>query len=504
MAADKASGGAATRAPEKTGTATGAAPDTLGQAPFDDEATVGDLFRRVYQLFYSKTFGLWVIIAVTALSLLGIMSTTSFVGNSERLTSLVHNLGLVDDFGQSQVFTSWPFYVLIGLLALSITACTVHRIPRLWNAWQHPKLHPSAKFFDRARFHGAVEVEAGSVAARRAVADMLRSRRFRVIDDPKDNRGVYADRFAWSGFGTVLAHTSFLVIIAAFVLSSVDEIDKVIAVPIGGAPVEVGEGTGLTVVATDYDQNIVDGRPLDYVSTLVVRDASGKEVSRDVRVNSPLTVNGVSFHQYNPAAHAVEVTVRNAFGEVVLTGILPLNGGELRDAVSGAVTAAESGAFYLSDGALEVWVATPPSNPNPEPGSLSPGEVDFYVNDHTAGTQETVRATQGVEVDLAGYTAVFERERQYTGILVRQDHGAVWMWVGSVMLVVGMTITFACRHRRVWVRVTTDGPSTTIRFASSDRKDITFERHLTGLLDKVAENLGTRAPGTPANKGGQP
>ncbi|MCL2455626.1 MAG: cytochrome c biogenesis protein ResB [Micrococcales bacterium] len=465
------------------------------------EVTVGDLFRRAYQLFYSKIFGLWVILVVTVLMLCGVLIGQASAGTwadpasregflSDARTRFGGFTPVLEALGLFRVFTSPLFYVAITLLALSIMACTVHRTPVLWRAWREPRLHPSDRFFDNARLRGSVTIDADEATTRQNLEKTLRSRGFRVIPDPRDERGLYADRFAWGGFGTVVAHTSFLIIIGAFVLSSSSGIDEMLSVPVGGEPVEVGHGTGLTVEATSFVATYNDeGRPLDYVSHLIVRDEAGTEVAQDTRVNAPLVWGGVRLHQ-NSFGIAADVRVQDASGGLLYAASVPL----LWRSDDGSTMI---GRFYLSGHDAEVLVATAASGAG-RSASMEAGEASFvlYVGD-AASASDGVTVAQGTPAPLGDLTVVFEREREYTGILVRHDPGAVWMWVGSVLLVVGMTITFACRHRRVWIRVCGSSPAR-VRFASNDKKDLVFERRLAELLGSVAEHPDV----TSGNQGG--
>jgi cytochrome c biogenesis protein len=113
---------------------------------------------------------------------------------------------------------------------------------------------------------------------------------------------------------------------------------------------------------------------------------------------------------------------------------------------------------------------------------LAPGQVAFLVyRDGESDAMGMEVVDQGSSAAIGDLTFGFNRESQYTGIMVREDPGSIWMWVGSILLVVGMTVTFTCRHRRVWVRAQ-DG---TLLFASADKEDSSFRHSFTTLVSQA-------------------
>jgi cytochrome c biogenesis protein len=83
--------------------------------------------------------------------------------------------------------------------------------------------------------------------------------------------------------------------------------------------------------------------------------------------------------------------------------------------------------------------------------------------------------SQGKAASISGLDYTFVRERQFTGLMVSRDPGAVWVWIGSTLMVLGLFLVLLFRHRRVWVRVRPTGEGSEIRVASSERRDSGFE-----------------------------
>src|SRR5664280_1304960 len=130
---------------------------------------------------------------------------------------------------------------------------------------------------------------------------------------------LYADRFRWGPFGTVIAHLSFVVILVGFFLSATTGFkDPQFIAPVG-TTVQVGHGTEMSIQAKSFnDAYYADGSPKDYASDLVLYK-NGVEIDRQtVRVNHPLKKDGISFYQsFFGQAAAMQVkdgTGKSVFG----------------------------------------------------------------------------------------------------------------------------------------------------------------------------------------------
>ncbi len=448
-----------------------------------------ELFRSAYRLFYSKTVGLTLILLMALFAILGTVITqvpanvwadegsrVAFLDSVRPVfggwTSILGFLGLY------HVFTSIPFYVVVALLALSIIACTVHRLPELWRRVKNPRTYVAAQFFDRAPYRQEIVSKVPSGKALDLVKVVLKKRRFRVMKDEKSpDNGIYADRNCWSGIGTVIAHLSFVIILAAFTVSSTWGVEEDINVPVGGSK-DVDALPGVSLEAVSFlDEYTEDGRPSDYVTHLIVRDEDKVVAEDDVRVNTPLSYGGVSFHQATFGI-AADIELRDTEDKVLYSGSVPLTGQS-----QGGANAV--GQFLLDGTNLEIVVATAASGRTDS--SIPAGSAVFEVYEVPSDTPlDVASAQQGTAVEVGGISATFERERQFTGIRLRQDPGAPLMWAGSILLVVGMVITFSFQYRRFWIRVEEDeNGGSKVRLGAVGKHDITFER----VLEKITADI---------------
>ncbi|MDR1264508.1 MAG: cytochrome c biogenesis protein ResB [Propionibacteriaceae bacterium] len=450
----------------------------------------GEFFRRVYQFFYSKTVGLILILTLAALVLLGALITQATAGTYDDAMSkaiFVQDMrsrygaltGALDWLGLFHIFSSIPFLVVAGLLAASILACTIHRLPQLWRRHAHPPIRPGDRFFARARYRATIATSRPTAQATALASRRLRQGGLRLVADGDDPGRLYADRFSWGGLGTVVAHLSLLIILAAFVTSSLGKIDANLTLGVDGPSVAVGHDSGLELAASEFvSQSDAAGRPLDYMSHLVLSRDGQVVAEQDVRVNSPLSYGGYKFHQWSYSQGI----------DVLITG----PGGVLTDAtlaIEGTTEDGAAGASYELPGSQTVWFFVPVSGQTGADSGIEPGQALIEV---AAGDQLVAQQTvaSGQAFVLGDYAFTFEGENWITVIAARRDPGALWMWLGSILLVAGMSLTFACRHRRYWARLSpgTDG-RTRLELASSDPEDVSFRRLFDQLATDLAEAL---------------
>lgn len=454
------------------------------------------LFRKVYAFFHNKKVGLFLIFATGFLSLIGVLARQ--MPDSVRLDPASKAAWLeqvrpiyggwtevVDAVGIFHIFSSPLFLGVAVLLAVSIIACTTHRLPNIYRQSYRPRTGVRQSFFHHAKLAEEIESPLGVDETKAAVRQALRGRRYRVIEDP-DGETLYSDRWHWAPFGTAAAHAGYVVVMAGFLVSSfagfrIDNFELTV-----GLPREVGYGTGLTAQAESFQDSYdpATGTPIDYVADLVVSRDGEQIAHQDVRVNEPLVVDGIYFHQASFGVSAV-VDVTDAAGETLFQGGVPLSWTTPDDT-------RQYGVVVLEDLDLELFVIANAS------GQTSPGlgagqaRVELYpVDSQTPIDMQTVDA--GGSVAVGDVTVSFEREQRFTSLIVKKDPGTLVVWVGCALLIVGMTCTMALRHRRQWVRVMPAGAGSLVRVATTDKVDSIRRRNFETLAESISSAVGSGA-----------
>ncbi|MEP7369630.1 MAG: cytochrome c biogenesis protein ResB [Dermatophilaceae bacterium] len=438
-----------------------------------------DITERIWGFFISMRTGLLLILALGVLSLIGTLLVQTPAGLASDpadyagwLASIHSKYGgwtpVFDKLGFFAVFTSIWFKAVMVLLTTSVLACSINRAPRLWKLAFHPHTRMGQSFFTHAPLGASVVVPAEPDETTDYVREVLKAHRFRTVTDPDDGEvNLYADRFRWGPFGTVMAHVSFVIILLGFFLSATTGFKNTgLVVPVGST-VQVGNGTGLSVKAVSFnDAYYPDGSPSDYASDLILYKNGAQVERQTIRVNHPMKAGGVSFFQ-------------SFFGEAAAMKVTDGDGKTLyHDAAALQYQSKDGthsiGKFDIKGKGLTVYVvdvASGRSDPNIKAGQLQL-EVDQAGKTEPVATQVV---DQGSPTTIAGLTYTFERTRQYTGLIVAHDPGAPFVWVGSTLLVLGLFMVFFFPHRRVWVRIRKTSGGSEVLCASTIKRDLAFK-----------------------------
>jgi cytochrome c biogenesis protein len=451
--------------------------------------STSDITDRIWRFFISMRTGLWLILTLGLLSLVGTLLVQAPAGMSAdpaAYTSWVASIHskyggwtpVFDKLGLFSVFTSIWFKGITVLLATSILACSVNRAPRLWKLAFHPHTRMGETFFTHAPLRATVLASAGPDTAIQDVRTVLKSHRFRTVTDPSDDEvNLYADRFRWGPFGTVIAHVSFVIILVGFFLSATTGFKNTNFVAPVGSTVAVGNGTGLSVKAMSFNDSYYEnGSPKDYVSDLIVYK-NGVQVGRQmVRVNQPLRLDGVSFYQ-SFFGQAASMLVKDSAGKTIYDNAVAL-------AFQSDDGTHSIGQFDMKSKGLSVYVVTAASG-KPDP-AIKAGQIELEI--HQNGKNDPIATQvvdQGKPTTIAGVSYTFQRTVAFTGLTVARDPGANFVWVGSALLVIGLFLVFFFPHRRIWVRIRKTSGGSEILCASTMKRDAAFTPQFNQLVTDI-------------------
>ena len=470
-------------------------PDTAGEQlpPVRPNADPVDL---AWRFFSSTRLALWLIFGIVVLCIAsvviaqapegadpGTLQYSLFVGRARTIYG-----GFTDVLANLQLFAAassiW-MRLLLALLALNIFVCTLNRWPRVWGAVFRPTVRIGSQPFDASQrlvtLERAVALERAAEPddrqatslgdERAALAEFeheLVRRRYRVIVEGPgaaevardDTTAVssampqaalvaassatdavvylYADRNAFGRLGTLVEHLALILILVGALASSLLGFrDSELVVPEGSTR-PVGHGTGLSVRLDSFaDEYYPEGPPKDYRSEVVLLSGTTELRRQIVRVNEPLVYGGIHFHQatFGPA---VVIQARDSAGQTVLDDGI---------ALAYSFDSRPLGYVAILDRGLVVYVIGPLVNGQ----DLRPGQIRVEVVQAGQSIGGAV-VDQGQSATIGDLTYTFARERQFSGLQVVSDPGALVIWVGSALLILGMVAVFYFPHRRVHAR----------------------------------------------------
>ena len=396
------------------------------------------------------------------------------------------------------VFHSIWFKGSLYLLVINIAVCSLNRWKGIWTPISKPRLKFPDSYYTRGVNTATIRIDAKNV---QSAADVFRKTSkkhgFRILEQAEGDSKVffYADRNRFGQLGTYLFHLSIiLLLIGVGVGGALGFRNNSFMVPEGSVR-DVGYGTNLSVkLLTFTDEYYVEGPPKDFRSEVVVY-AKGVEVKRGtIRVNQPLNVKGVRFHQ-SFFGTAASMQVQHTKGQVLFNDGLPMGWG-----IGTAPYERPMGMFSLPQQGETVYVIGPAKTREADP-MIGSGQMrlEVYGPDQSRPLASS-NVTQGQAITLNGLTFTFQREEAFTGLQVVKDPGGNIVWLASTLLVLGLIGVFYFPHRRVWAFCKTTATGTCeVAVRAVSRRDVTFNNEFKDFTKEV-ERAATQKS-TPKDKG---
>ena len=425
-------------------------------------------------------------------------------------------LGLFDVYG------SWWFTTTYVLLLISLASCL---IPRTRALRRGLGLRPQPmRDLDGMRHFAEATVSLPPERVLERARAALRRRRFRVA---AVTPGLSAEKGLARETGSLLFHWSLFLLLVGAVFGKgfgftgratvVEGETWVEAHAAYDLPPEEGRffdesmHAGFQVRVEDFDATYhASGLPREFVSKVtLLNDRGGALEDREVRVNGPLTHEGVKLYQLGYGwAPVVEVRVEDRLlvsdptvfitraptdqrvpwqGVIKLPSLEPDIGLELR-------LLPDSAAWFAGRPMLEarnpflffdVWQGDLRLDRAQNVFSLDKTGLQPFGEDGGIGLGETATLSNGVEI-------TFRDLREYTQFLVKRDPGTGIMLAAALLLFLGLLPALYSSRRRVWVRaISVDGSGTRVQVAGfALQRRAAFEDEFRSIAAAVTADTG--------------
>jgi cytochrome c biogenesis protein len=400
------------------------------------------------------------------------------------------------------VFKSTWFSAGLSILVISIVACTIDRLPRLWKQSSEIRVIQPDPFFDpKLPDRAAI---AGMPGA--GVTGVLRKHGFRVREAEHDGvRYLYGDRNRWTKLATLSTHTGLVLFLVAaattFLLG--DEQGLVVAEGESLTVQPIGTPGLLLVKNHDFEApGFLTGTPTDFTTDLSVYQ-NGQEIARKtIRVNDPLSVGGYTFHQ-NGFGPAPDLLIRDQSGQALWSGPVPMTDEAAGFPFTELVVPGRDVALQLllqrrSDGLGVVLVL-----PFRITGTNPDGTQQVQALEPLALARGESAVSEGTD-----FSVELRQFSEFTLLIAKKDPGQGLVWLAFGFLIVGIAVTFWMPRRRVWARLDPEG-KLAMTWRSDRYVDVIGE--FGRLLDDLVRlrragdgGTGTAAAAPSATPGGAP
>ena len=393
--------------------------------------------------------------------------------------------------GFTDVYHTWWFTSLLALLCINSLTCFYKRFPAIWRSMQQDKVGVGLPFVKNLKHTAEISVEAPKERAAEGVVRVFAERGYKVLakNDPQDVT-IYATKGIMGRVGAHVAHLSATVIVLGGLIGSYWGFQE-FGVCLEGETYHIPKGNfdlRVDKFWIDYHDN---GAVKSYNSTLAVIDQGAEVLTKTITVNDPLVYNNIWFYQssYGNAWDRVEVARVNIkdkkTDKVVGTVDLEWKKETTVDNLGLKLAVMDFVADFGFNSADKKVFSKTVEHENPaiklaiwEGDAVEAKPWIFY---HYPDLFE-IKGSQ-YNFELVGY-----RPKQFTGLQITRDPGVNIVWVGSTLIVVGITLSSFIYHRRLWVKVVpADDPGRAVVHigGNTHKNQIDFKKEFRKLTERL-------------------
>ena len=410
--------------------------------------------QSIWEFFCSLKLTMFTLITLAIISIIGTIIPQGAPPPEYLQTISQNKLKLYKSLGFFDMYHSWWFILLLVLLTVNLIACSIKRLPGIWKTITRP-VTIMDDGLEKTLSNRTIIMTDGdaSTLSNRVVSILLAEFAAPVVTENNGIVHLFAQKAPWSRLAVYAVHLSVIIIFIGAIIGSLFGYKGFVNIPEGNSVDKIMSRTekeinlGFAVRCEKFSvTNYPNGAPKEFKSILTVLE-NGKPVAGYNRVpiivNDPLTYKGITFYQssYGKLGDH-EFTISDADGH------------------SRPLIIRSGGSAKLPDGSGICLQETTPDISQYQAGVSGPAaQVEVHLpngqnktfivySDNPAMNRMNLAYTGGHLLQYKG-----GEEFMYTGLQVAKDPGVWVVWVGCILMMVGIYIAFFISHRRIWVKI---------------------------------------------------
>lgn len=448
-----------------------------------------DFLYSLWDFFCSLKLTMFLLISLAVISIIGTVIPQGTPPEEYLASISLAKIKLYKALGFFDMYHSWWFILLLYLLTVNLVACSFKRLPHIWKIITEPVTVLSGSLEQSLTNVATIKSSVDPAALKGRVAAFLKAEFAEPgIVEADGAWHLFAQKTPWCRLSVYFVHLSVIVIFIGALIGSlfgykgfvnILEGESVSAVESrSGKQLDLGFSLRLEKFSVAH---YASGAPKEFKSILTVLE-NGKPVpdytNARVIVNDPLTYKGITFYQSsygNAGNYFFTVSDLDGKNPVPLTvegkaSVKLPDGSSMH--VQEATRDVSEFAKELSGPAAQVELHTPDGRTEAFVVYANHPELNFkHAKEHGKGP---VLHYKGAE------------ERMYTGLQVAKDPGVEIVWLGCLLMVIGIYIAFFMSHRRIWVRI--QHGSVTVG-GNASKNQGAFQQNFEGLVERLTTDL---------------
>ena len=442
------------------------------------------LAQQLWDFFCSLKLTIFLLIGLALTSIIGTVIQQG--PQREYLATLSEmKIRLYSALGFFDMYHSWWFILLLYLLTLNLICCSIKRLPRVWKIVFEPVLVMDERFEKTLTNVKEFKLAGGKSELKDRIASFLKAEFAEpIVTEQNGEYHLFAQKYPWCRLGVYVVHLSVIIIFIGALIGSFFGYKAYVNIPEGGSISQVDSRTGgkidlgYAVRCEKFSVSFYDtGAPKEFKSILTVLE-NGQPVKGyqniPIIVNDPLTYKGITFYQssYGPTDEGTlyHLSVRDRKGGAPVK--LAARQGERIALPGGAFLSVMEAAqnvrpFMKEFDGPGAQVEFTPAGGRPQPFVILSDKYDSFNAQHGG---DLVITFDGMD------------QKFFTGLQVAKDPGVLVVWLGCLLMVIGICMAFFMSHKRVWARIA-DGVVTI--GGSASKNPAGFEMSFEELLQKL-------------------
>lgn len=460
------------------------------------QSRVNDLI----QFFSSLKCGLFLLALLGVSMTLGTLILQKPMAREGQIQQIYapQTIRLLNAIGLFDVFHSWWFILLLGLLGVNITLASLERFPQVWRYFARPHLVADEWFVRQLPFRREIALgptpseDALSLAAKR-----IQDLGYRPKPESLAKKTIYIEKHRFARLAPYLVHASLLLIFAGAIfdgmygyrgfisLSPGKSSDQLESLSPNAPPRKLPFTLQCNGAGMD---KYPDGSPRQYWSLLAIQE-NGREVLRkQVFVNDPLTYKGIRFFQsnYGSTGNPRKLVIEASWAGHKRTFDLRPEGEVKLDEQGTKVELGDFVPDFVLDGNQISSRSGEPNNPAVRLDVTRAGGTPTSVWIFPKAPQMNPPNPTGIDFQLRDVEMEY-----FTGLQVAKQPGQGLIWAGCLMLTASLMVALYMSHIRVWGVLGRDkkGKPVLLLGGQPSKYRENFERRFNALADALEQTF---------------
>ncbi|MFB5087269.1 cytochrome c biogenesis protein ResB [Psychrobacillus sp. PGGUH221] len=449
------------------------------------------IIDKIWNFFSSVKVGMWIIVAILVAAAIGtILPQVFYVPAVSEADIAAYYERVYGTFGKvyyelglSDLYSSWWFQTLVGMLGISLVIASLDRVIPLYKSLKKQKTKRHISFLSRQRIYGIGNVEEPLDSLNKA-EEKLNTMRYKV---KREGNAILAEKGRFSRWGPYVNHLGLIIFLFGVMLRAIPGfyVDETMWLR-EGETLYIPKTNGYFLESKDFiyetyskeESEEVFGEAIDRVGTIAKNYQSDvvlykgaddaiagkpddlKPIKEEsIQVNQPLKFDNFSVFQMDFRLDELKSMTfqlqdkasKESFGEFTIDLANPQTEYQLKDGYKVEIMDYYADFTGFEDGVPQSQSPLP-NNPAFLVKMYSPefpkGETSFVMIKETLeplGENQHKIAFQSVET------------RDVSGLTIRKDLTLPLLGLGGLIFMIGVAQGSYWNHRRIWLQQLEDG-----------------------------------------------